>query len=320
LQHQEFQQHKLVEFQQQSKIQKQVEKVMPMEDLIDSQQSTASYQRLVALKQIQQKQHYEHQLQQQYENRKIIEACVDAKILPPQSENQEAKSPCQQQQMYDNEITENELDERNYYTKEIAQNFTMSPSETTDCDSNYGDIDSEYSPRFINSNVQTNELNWKSMPILEDGLSSGGESDNENNNSESNYRPDVKSFASPSMNLQPQIYVDREDLQEHDSNNRISSHSNEYNEKSHEIESTLINIRSTLELSKKLSTSINDALAINSNVPSINNNTYASKESLSNDLKDSIKGEDEDTDLETDRLLGQKRINEIDTNKVSIVR
>lgn len=70
---QQFQQQKLLEFQQQSKRQ-QVEKALPLDELadFDSQQSSASYsqlQRLVAFKQIQQKQHYEHQLQQQYENR-----------------------------------------------------------------------------------------------------------------------------------------------------------------------------------------------------------------------------------------------------------
>lgn len=85
-----------------------------------------------------------------------------------------------------------------------SKNFHYSP-DTTDYDSNYGDFDSESSLRFLateyGANVpiinpttsQTIDMNcpnvnnysgryYTSMPVLEDGLSSGHTSDTENNN------------------------------------------------------------------------------------------------------------------------------------------
>lgn len=85
-----------------------------------------------------------------------------------------------------------------------SKNFNYSP-DTTDYDSNYGDFDSESSMRFLASEYPTiptinatgapsatvdlsggpinNYARYcTSMPVLEDGLSSGHASDNENNN------------------------------------------------------------------------------------------------------------------------------------------
>lgn len=78
-----------------------------------------------------------------------------------------------------------------------SRNFTLSP-ETTDCDSNCGDLDSEVSLMLMESDLgqsggflgsagdlpiqnDTARL-YSSMPVLEDGLSSGHASDTDNNN------------------------------------------------------------------------------------------------------------------------------------------
>ncbi|KAJ8872408.1 hypothetical protein PR048_026012 [Dryococelus australis] len=57
-----------------------------------------------------------------------------------------------------------------------SRNFTLSP-ETTDCDSNCGDLDSEVS---LLGPPDSTRL-YSSMPVLEDGLSSGHASDTDNN-------------------------------------------------------------------------------------------------------------------------------------------
>lgn len=77
-----------------------------------------------------------------------------------------------------------------------SRNFTYSP-ETTDCDSNCGDLDSEISLTMDNELLPARGLLgsvgdfgnnsdsfgvYTSMPVLEDGLSSGHASDTDNNN------------------------------------------------------------------------------------------------------------------------------------------
>lgn len=69
-----------------------------------------------------------------------------------------------------------------------SRNFTLSP-ETTDCESNFGEADSDVSSLMLVMDPDVNppgngpvDRLYPSMPVLEDGLSSGHTSDNENNN------------------------------------------------------------------------------------------------------------------------------------------
>ncbi|XP_070493286.1 rho GTPase-activating protein gacG isoform X2 [Chironomus tepperi] len=326
---QQFQQQKLLEFQQQSKLQ-QVEKALPLDDFVDfKQQTSATYigQRLAALKQMQQKQHYEHQLQQQYENRSMIEEATTTKSKPI---------------LYENEIGEDELDIQNYYGNcPQSKNFTLSPETTDyDYDSNCGDLDSEFSLKYISSDLSlSNEINgiqdtgrlYSSMPVLEDGLSSGHASDTENNNpnistvlendnmslsmnqASQKYSCGISSIQASLYNYKNQQEDDPDDIEE-------TSHDIDI-DKTQDMQVALKDIRGTLERSKKLTSSINEALIHSSgntkninNSNSVNNNINTSKESLvSTNITQKQHGEEEehDTDLETDRLLGQQRMNEL---------
>lgn len=249
----------------------------------------------MALKQIQQKQHYEHQLQQQYENRHFIEeACASIPTRPE-------------------DVGDDDLDRSNYYANVQSKNFTMSP-ETTDYDSNCGDLDSEFSLKFISSersfssdfngtNESTRHHSNMPMPILEDGLS-----DTENNNSDA-FSVDEKESSSLSYQKNGTELP-----------NVVEPHKG-----SDELESTLFNIRGTLERSKKLSSSINEALVHSGGISGKLNdaNLFISKESLSTDVPVKAEDEEADTDLETDRLLGRQRMNELqkgtfDDNRVRI--
>lgn len=74
---QQLQQKKLLEFQQMSKLQH-VGSVLPIDEIgeLKSQELSTRYigQRFAALQQIQQKQHYQNQLEQQYENKSFMKA------------------------------------------------------------------------------------------------------------------------------------------------------------------------------------------------------------------------------------------------------
>lgn len=337
---QQFQQHKLLEFQQQSKLQ-QVEKSLPLDDFGDfKQQSSATYigQRLAALKQIQQKHHYEHQLQQQYENRSMMEDANVTKSKPI---------------LYENEIVDDDLEmqNQNYYgSRQFSKNFTLSPETTDyDYDSNCGDLDSEFSLKYISDLSLSNDLNgaqdfgrlYSSMPVLEDGLSSGHASDTENNNPSTLENDNM----SMSMNQATQRYPSgissiQASLFNHKHPEEASSAAKEQtsrDDQAEDMQTALKDICGTLERSKKLTSSISEALihssGLTKNNNNINNNNNninlsTSKESLASSKKESQQpkaqtevDEEHDTDLETDRLLGQQRMNDLqqggfDDNKV----
>lgn len=238
---------------------------------------------------------------------------------------------------HDNFDGEDDLDQSNYYANVQSKNFTMSP-ETTDYDSNCGDLDSEFSLKFICSERSfssdfngTNESarHHMPMPILEDGLS-----DTENNNSDAFSAADEKTnnadaslgnqnYASKVLNIQASLNDFK--IQQQNDIELLNT------ERSDELESTLFNIRGTLERSKKLSSSINEALVHSGGVSGKLNDSkiFISKESLSstNAGENPVKPEDEeaDTDLETDRLLGRQRMNELqkgtfDDNRVRKIK
>ncbi len=312
---QQFQQQKLLAFQQQSKLQ-QVEKVLPLDELVDfKQQSSATYigQRLAALKQLQQKQHYEHQLQQQYENRNIIEEVIAPKSKPV---------------LYENEIVEEDSEAQNFYSNcQTSKNFTLSPETTDyDYDSNCGDLDSEFSLKYSDLSL-SNEVNgasdagrlYSSMPVLEDGLSSGHASDTENNNPSNT---EIENNMSISMSQASQRYpsgissIQASLLNYKSQQEAENSSQNDDNVQFHLKSNEICNSRKPA----------NEVMIHTSGLGKNNNHLSASKESLAS-AKENQKSqveidEEHDTDLETDRLLGQQRMNELqqggfDDNKVS---
>lgn len=200
---QQLQQHQLLQFQQQTKRQ-QAQQLLPLDDLVDfDDPQSPSYieQQLAVLKQ--QQQQYEHQLQQQYENRNIIKQPKDNDLyLVDSGEN--SRSSCCEGDIEDDNLNSNnnfsnsnskknqqyydDLEAQNYYISNIQQskNFTLSP-ETTDYDSNCGDLDSEISLKYDFSLTNDSGLPdtgrlYSSMPVLEDGLSSGHASESEMEN------------------------------------------------------------------------------------------------------------------------------------------
>lgn len=289
-QQQQFQQQKLLEFQQRSKRQ-QVEKVLPLDDFASfesgSQQSSASYigQRLAALKQIQQQQNYEHQLQQQYENRSIFE---------------EACSSNHSYSLQENETAEDNLNELIYYGRNISKSFTLSPEPA---DSNCEDFNSDYSLKFISTNLNLRNdpngaletvkiFNGNSMPVVEDGLSSEHGSDSENNNVNDESKAIDRKLADLSSNpSQPTL------------------NESDYCKTQLQFSSRKISESNIAHVHKKEKPQV--AKRFDEDVGEDNNNSYASKESVEStdiaEIKPKTEDDEADTDLETDRLLGEQR-------------
>lgn len=112
-------------------------------------------------------------------------------------------------------------------SRKQSKHFGYSP-ETTDYDSNCGDLDSEVSLRLIGSEFGlSGEFNcastytgyskfYTSMPVLEDGLSSGHASDTENNNQQIPVimesiaiTEDIRQINSPVHNVTESIYLNQ---------------------------------------------------------------------------------------------------------------
>lgn len=167
------------------------------------------------------------------------------------------------------------------------------------------------------------------MPVLEDGLSSGHASDTENNNP-STLESDNMSI---SMNQATQRYpsgissIQTSLLNFKSQQEAINDESASQDDQN--VQLALKDICGTLERSKKLTSSINETLIHSSGLTKNNNHLSTSKESLASSKevpqqlsKPQVEiDEEHDTDLETDRLLGQQRMNELqqggfDDNKV----
>ncbi|XP_076262523.1 uncharacterized protein LOC143197738 isoform X18 [Rhynchophorus ferrugineus] len=261
-----------------------------------------------------------------------------------------------------------------------SRNFTLSP-ETTDCDSNCGDLDSEVSLMLMENDLapsggllgSTNDLAvpgdslrlYSSMPVLEDGLSSGHASDTDNNNptvmlmkrqiteiereinqglckvksgnklTENGISPQKESITTSPTNMNS--FEEQLNLSQNDSAEKTppppapAPHRMVSGEKTNEVEAAIKDIRLTLQRTKTLplqrhpeeecedncvspvwvprqrglsTTSVDSERKANSG-PEDGNikplNLYNAC------IKYSFLLEENDTDLETDRLLGQQR-------------
>ncbi|KAL1492492.1 hypothetical protein ABEB36_010740 [Hypothenemus hampei] len=249
-----------------------------------------------------------------------------------------------------------------------SRNFTLSP-ETTDCDSNCGDLDSEVSLMLMENDlapsggllgsntdlaVPGDTLRiYSSMPVLEDGLSSGHASDTDNNNPtvmlmkrqiteierEINQGGSkTKHGSKPSENgISPQ--TDRMTASPADINNCVNSFDEALTlsqtdsiektppppapaphrimggaDKNSDVEAAIKDIRLTLQRTKTLPLQRHPSEECEENgtspvwVPSHFRQRGLSTTSADSERKNSgPEDEENDTDLETDRLLGQQR-------------
>nr|CAI5852692.1 unnamed protein product [Callosobruchus analis] len=249
-----------------------------------------------------------------------------------------------------------------------SRNFTFSP-ETTDCDSNCGDLDSEVSlmlmentmgpsAGLLGSNTDlmgpTDSLRlYSSMPVLEDGLSSGHASDTDNNNptvilmkrqiteiereinqgicksnqsksSDSCLSPKTEVCGTSSLDLngcissfeEPMTISQIELLEKTPPPPAPAPHRLLPGEKPNNVEAAIKDIRLTLQRTKTLPLQRHPEEECDENatspiwVPSHFRQRGISTTSAESERKATNSGNEEeenDTDLETDRLLGQQR-------------
>lgn len=139
-----------------------------------------------------------------------------------------------------------------------SRNFTLSP-ETTDYDSNCGDLDSLSND--INCPTDYGKL-YTSMPVLEDGLSSGHASDTENNVNIAveNEKQIFDSNCAENCQMQPQMHQYQiQQQQQHMA--PIMLQNNEYNASfSHECHDRCIanTLRNTVPMDGNLISDLND--------------------------------------------------------------
>ncbi|XP_050313972.1 uncharacterized protein LOC126748651 isoform X4 [Anthonomus grandis grandis] len=254
-----------------------------------------------------------------------------------------------------------------------SRNFTLSP-ETTDCDSNCGDLDSEVSLMLMENDLASsggllgsnNDITvpsgdtlrlYSSMPVLEDGLSSGHASDTDNNNPTvmlmKRQITEIEREINQSIYIPPNIPQNNE-LSENgispqkecpvssptDINSCINSFDEPLNlsqtdsiektppppapaphrmvtgaEVTNDVEAAIKDIRLTLQRTKTLPLQRHPGNECEENgsspvwVPSHFRQRGPSTTSADSERKANSGPEDEenDTDLETDRLLGQQR-------------
>ncbi|XP_037029018.1 amyloid-beta A4 precursor protein-binding family A member 2-like isoform X4 [Bradysia coprophila] len=183
--------------------------------------------------------------------------------------------------------------------QKATNNATLSP-DSIEHDSNSGDLDSL--PNDINCTVDQSSL-FSGMPVLEDGLSSGHASDTDVHTND--------------MNCAEYQDINKADdtLEEQ----KIGPFDDEVAE-NNSVESTLRDIHSTLQRTKILLEISNprNSTKNSDNPPSPNVwvrrdsiNTPDSINSDQNPSRPCPDDEEADTDLETDRLLGQQRLDNI---------
>ncbi|ERL86128.1 hypothetical protein D910_03542 [Dendroctonus ponderosae] len=201
-----------------------------------------------------------------------------------------------------------------------SRNFTLSP-ETTDCDSNCGDLDSEVSLMLMENDLapsggllgsntdlavpgDTSRL-YSSMPVLEDGLSSGHASDTDNNN------PTVMLMKRQITEIEREINQEKTPPPPAPAPHRMNSSA----ENTNDVEAAIKDIRLTLQRTKTLPVQRHPGEECEENgaspvwVPSHFRQRGLSTTSADSERKGNSGPEEEenDTDLETDRLLGQQR-------------
>ncbi|XP_050519203.1 uncharacterized protein LOC114331300 isoform X3 [Diabrotica virgifera virgifera] len=248
-----------------------------------------------------------------------------------------------------------------------SRNFTLSP-ETTECDSNCGDLDSEASLMLMENEmgpsggllgsntdlvIPSDSLRlYSSMPVLEDGLSSGHASDTDNNNptvmlmkrqiteiereihqgicksnstkiNENGLSPknEVRNSSPIDINgcvssfEEPMTISQTDSLEKTPPPPAPAPHRLLQGEKTSDVEAALKDIRLTLQRTKTLPLQRHPEEDCEENaaspiwVPSHFRQRGLSTTSGDSERKVNSGGEEEenDTDLETDRLLGQQR-------------
>ncbi|XP_064215560.1 uncharacterized protein LOC657912 isoform X3 [Tribolium castaneum] len=243
-----------------------------------------------------------------------------------------------------------------------SRNFTLSP-ETTDCDSNCGDLDSEVSlmlmenemgpsSGLLGSNtdlaIPSDSLRlYSSMPVLEDGLSSGHASDTDNNNptvmlmkrqiteiereinqgmckpkgnkQENGLSPNKECVNQTQNDIngcvnnfeETHILPQMDPLEKTPPPPAPAPHRLLQNEKTNDVEAAIKDIRLTLQRTKTLPLKCHPKEEREENAVSpiwVPRQRGMSAASGDSDRKaNSGEEEENDTDLETDRLLGQQR-------------
>ncbi|XP_018578903.1 uncharacterized protein LOC108916989 isoform X3 [Anoplophora glabripennis] len=247
-----------------------------------------------------------------------------------------------------------------------SRNFTLSP-ETTDCDSNCGDLDSEVSLMLMENDmgpsggllgsntdiaIPSDSLRlYSSMPVLEDGLSSGHASDTDNNNptvmlmkrqiteiereinqgickpnqtsnkpSENGLSPKSECHNASPVDIngcvnnfeEPMVMSQTDSLEKTPPPPAPAPHRLMQGEKSSDVEAAIKDIRLTLQRTKTLPLQRHPEEDSEENAASpiwVPRQRGMSTASGDSERKVNSGGEEEenDTDLETDRLLGQQR-------------
>ncbi|XP_065077408.1 amyloid-beta A4 precursor protein-binding family A member 2-like isoform X2 [Ochlerotatus camptorhynchus] len=284
-----------------------------------------------------------------------IELFIDSGSRSGGESEAEQQQQKQQQQMHHHQQQQHQHQhQHSHHMDSKIRSFTLSP-ETTDYDSNCGDLDSEVSLRYMgneyglsgdlnglsghvgsggsggNENVTDYGRLYSSMPILEDGLSSGHASDTENN------------VAPPSLSG-ISIVMDQLQLQQPDDPSAIEQETGypfissiqmgaeqvcrtdveqqqpPQLDSSDEVQEAIKDIKAALQMTKILpsteGTSVLDPEQDGRNDVSpvwVPRSFDKSRESLDSDQPVKLLSADEeeaDTDLETDRLLGQQRLDD----------